>query len=367
MANGTVVITGGDGYVSRRVAARYLRGTSFDVLLAVRATSTADLAAKRAKVAPLAGLAPGRVTTVAADLTREDALGGLDPLGVRHVVHSAAVTRFDVDQDTARRSNVEGTRRVLDFAARCPDLESVGLVSTLYASGLRPGVVPEELGTDGSGFANYYEWSKWQAEALSAAQFAHLPLRVLRLATVVADDPSGTVTQHNAFHNTLKLYYFGLLSLLPGDPATPLYVVTGDEAADGIWAVMHDASASGTYHLCHPHGVAVTLGDLVDLAWERFGADADFARRRVLRPVVADEDTFAIVADVAREFGSLPVRAAVASVTPFARQLYVAKQIANERGGAFLAGRPCAADPRPILANAIDHLVATRWGRRGVA
>ena len=36
------------------------------------------------------------------------------------------------------------------------------------------------------------------------------------------------VTQHNAVHNTLQLLYYGFISTLPGSPATPVYLVTGD-------------------------------------------------------------------------------------------------------------------------------------------
>jgi hypothetical protein len=50
-----------------------------------------------------------------------------------------------------------------------------------------------------------------------------LPLSVARLATVIADEERGAVTQFNAFHNTLKLFYYGPLSLMPGNPATRLY------------------------------------------------------------------------------------------------------------------------------------------------
>ena len=46
------------------------------------------------------------------------------------VIHSAATVRFDHSLEEARRINVEGTRRVLDFAAGMRRLKSLAYVGT---------------------------------------------------------------------------------------------------------------------------------------------------------------------------------------------------------------------------------------------
>ena len=60
---------------------------------------------------PNCGLEVGAYQRLAAEATR--------------VIHSAATVRFDHTIDEAREINVEGTRRVLDFAAAAPQLKSV--------------------------------------------------------------------------------------------------------------------------------------------------------------------------------------------------------------------------------------------------
>ena len=352
---GTVVVTGADGYVGSRVAARLVDQGRRVVMVVrdpdVRPQVTSPLACRGARLH-------------VADISTIGGLDGLDTTEVTEVVHAAAVTRFNVDYATARAVNVEGTRTVLRWADRCSGLDAVALVSTIYASGLRGGPVPEALGDDRAGFANHYERSKWEAEQIAATEFAHLPIQALRLATVIADDAGGTVTQRNAFHTTLRLVYYGLLSLLPGGPATPVHLVSGRYASDAIVALLRDGSARGTYHLTSAPEATLSLSDVLDAAWSRFAEEPDFARRRVLRPLFADADSFAVLARETESFGGSVVAQAMATMSPFARQLYVHKQVMVERARSVLGRHGVEEDDvSALLRNAIDHLVTTRWGR----
>src|SRR5262249_28275867 len=157
------------------------------------------------------------------------------------IIHTAAVTKFNVDSETAESVNIQGAEKLLKFASRCDSLETFGLLSTVYASGLKAGTI-EELPLEDVSFANHYERSKCASETKLMRDFDYLPWRILRVATVIADDHSGCVTQFNAFHNTLKLLYYGLLSLIPGNPGTPLYFVTGDFVANAVFKAMQNAS-----------------------------------------------------------------------------------------------------------------------------
>ena len=335
----TVLITGAGGYVGRLVAARYEQA-GHEVVAHGRAAG--DLA----DAEPFAG-----VTAEQRD-------------SITHIVHSGAVTRFDVDRDTARAVNVEGTEKLLAFARRCPRLESLGVVSTVYSTGLRAGPIAEQLYDGDAGFANDYEWSKWQAEQRVAETGDDLPWRILRVATVVADDPSGAVGQHNAFHETLKLWFHGLLPLVPGDAATPLYLVTGDFAADAIVAVMGLVSGRGVYHVAHAAADSLTLGQAVDVVSECFESVDGFRRRGVLRPLIGDEETFDLLVSGVSSFGGGLVRQSLQSVVPFARQLFVGKELDNRRLREVLGDSYRAPDATELVRRTCDWLVATRWGRR---
>jgi nucleoside-diphosphate-sugar epimerase len=190
-----------------------------------------------------------------------------------------------------------------------------------------------------------------------------LPWRILRVATVVADDAAGHVTQHNAFHETLKLWFHGLLPLVPGDGTTPLYLVTGDFVASTVVSLM-DAGA-GVYHLAHAQNC--TLVELLDVVAGAFAEVDSFRRRRVLPPLLGDRESFDLLASGVEAFGGGLVRQSLQSVVPFARQLFVAKEVDNARLRAALGDGYQAPDPAQLVRRVCAHLVESKWGRVAVA
>lgn len=356
MGDPAVLVTGGSGYVGSIVAARY-RAAGADVLMhGRRPPGAVDQGSSSTKA-------------VVGDLADDDPFAGVSPewrARLTHIVHAGAVTRFDVDRSLARAVNVDGTAKLVELAHACPRLASLGLVSTVYATGLRAGPIDETLDHDEPEFANHYEWSKWRAEQVVADMGANLPWRILRVATVVADDASGRVTQHNAFHETLKLWFHGLLPLVPGNGATPLYLVTGDFVADTIVTLMDPDRPGGLYHLAPEALAALTLAEAVDVVSEAFSAVDAFRRRGVLRPLLGDEEAFTLLASGVDAFGGGLVRRSLQSVVPFARQLFVGKHLDNARLRANLDGYAFP-DPAELVRRTCAWLVASRWGRDAVA
>ena len=350
---GKVLVTGSNGYLGRRLARRLLQTTDAELVLAARAHDAGELAGFESRVA-----------WTEADLVVDDPFADLDPSSIAVVVHAAAVTRFNVDAETARRVNVEGTRKLLSLAARCPRLERLVLLSTVYASGLHEGTIEETPLDDSAGFANQYERSKWEAERLllDDAAFRHLPWRICRIATVVADDDSGRVSQQNAVHNTLKLLYYGLLSLVPGRSDVPLYFVTGEFAVEATLAVLRAETDDRVFHVCHTRNESPTLGELIDLAFAAFEESQDFRARRILRPLYSDAESFDLLVGAVQGFGGGIVNQAVSSVAPFARQLFAAKSVDNRRLRAAMPGYS-APDASELVRRMCASLVRTRWGR----
>jgi nucleoside-diphosphate-sugar epimerase len=326
MTDNLVLLTGASGYLGGALARRHLQRGDLGLVLLVRTRQSRDDIER--DLGPLAA----RARFVVGDLASPNPFANLDPAllpRITAVVHAAAVTRFNVEPDLATKVNIEGTAKVVALARRCAGLSSFGLVSTVYATGLAAGPLREEPAPDETEFANTYEWSKRAAEQLVAA--TDLPWRILRVSTVIADDDSGTVGQHNAFHHTLKLCFHGLLPLLPGRGDTPLYLVTAEFAVDAIDAVMNASTAGGIYHVAPPRSSSITLDKLLDIAFEQFAQAPRFRRRRILRPLYADEESFRLLVDgVSPVAGGLVARA-LDNVAPFARQLYVHKEIDNTR------------------------------------
>ena len=360
-----ILITGANGYLGTRIARRLLDQTEAKLLLWIHAADEKALAEKRVRLeSGLAGPSE-RVRVFGGDLCAETPFASLDGENVTHVVHSAAVTRFNVEQELARAVNREGTRKLLEFARRCAKLEGFDFLSTVYSSGLRTGRIPEEPASDACGFANHYESSKWEAEGL-VRERCPVPWRIVRVCTIIADDDTGAVAQQNAFHNTLKLLYYGLLSLVPGDPGTPLYFVTAEYVAGAMLRLLERRPERAVYHASPDVAGAIGLGELIELAFERFNQAEDFRRRRVLAPLFTDLEAFELLASgVGSGIGGSIVGEAVSSVAPFARQMFVSKEIENAR---FLeaSGSPPPGDSHALIRAVCENLVSTRWGRKAV-
>jgi nucleoside-diphosphate-sugar epimerase len=359
----TTLITGADGYLGRLIAAQLSVAGDDRLVLTVRAGDAGELAAKREALSKfLAGTPAERITIVPVDLRDEAAFDVVAGLPVTTVVHCAAVTRFGVDEATARAVNVAGTARVCEFARRCGTLSRLLMLSTVYSAGRQTGQVAEVAHDGSEGFVNFYEWSKWAAEWLALTEYAGaLPLSVLRLSTVIADDESGSVTQFNAFHQSLKLFFYGLMSVIPGSADTPIHVTSGRYCATAAAALLDPAVPLGIYHACP--GVPVPYGDMMDIAFGVFESDEGFRRRNLMRPLFCDAESFRDLVQLARITRSGPVLAALETFAPFADQLYLRKDVSSDRLNAVWPGQH-ALDQRALIASTCDGLVVTRWGRR---
>jgi thioester reductase-like protein len=369
----TILITGANGYVGAKTAERILASTQSNVTpstvtLWVHAGSEAEA---QSKIEPLRARFQdhaSRVEFAWGELGDAEPFASVDPASVVGIVHGAAVTRFNVDYDTAQRVNVVGAEKVFRFAERCTYLNQLTYVSTVYASGLASGDIAEETreaqsgGGIPEGFANHYERSKFEAEQILVTKYSHLPWRIARVATVIADDDRGGVTQQNAVHNTLKLFFYGLLSLVPGKPQTPLYFVTGDFVAGALSDVIARGANHSVYQIVHTRKESITLDELVTIAFEAFAANEGFRTRRVLKPLYADAESFDILVDGLDSFGGDVLRQALGSVAPFARQLFVHKDFKNDRlRTSVVAYR--APSPRDLVRATCEELVRTRWGK----
>lgn len=359
---GAILITGADGYLGSRAARRLAETTDVPLILWSRARDAAAAEAKRKALERALGGPSARFAFAHGDLEDAKPFGGVDSRAVAGIVHAAAVIRFNVEADVADQINVGGAKKLMGFAERCPALSSLCLLSSVYASGLRVGAIEEIPFPEADGFANHYERSKWESENLLQAH-RDLPWKICRLATAIADNESGQVTQYNAFHNTLKLFFHGLMSIVPGKPETPLYFVTGDFATAAVVRVLRQGAPHGIYHACHARGESLTLGRLVDAAFAEFGRDDGFRARRILPPLFSDAEAFALLDEGVRSFGGGILRQSVASVAPFARQLFIDKDIRNDNLAALMEIEYHAPDPETLIRNACARLVATRWGR----
>jgi long-chain acyl-CoA synthetase len=213
---------------------------------------------------------------------------------VSHVVHSAASVSFALPLEDARAINVEGTRRVLDFATRCArqgGLERLAHVSTAYVAGTHEGVFHEGDLDVGQGFNNTYEQSKNEAEKLVRAHSDALPIQVLRPSIVVGEEEGGWTASFNVIYSPLRAFARGSLRMIPARRSAPVDVVSVSYVADAILALaLSGDRPNGTYHLT-AGDAASTVGDLVDISARRIGRRPPVAldpglHRRVVHPLM---------------------------------------------------------------------------------
>ncbi len=127
------------------------------------------------------------------------------------VVHNAASLVFRGDDPSGEpyRSNVEGTRRMLELC-RVTGIRQFHYVSTAYVCGLREGRILERDADVGQTPGNVYEKTKLQAELLvrEAAQGNGSwldPPTIFRPSIIVGDSQTGYTTTYHGFYAPLKL------------------------------------------------------------------------------------------------------------------------------------------------------------------
>ena len=357
-----ILITGGNGHIASRLAERYLKESDACVMLWLHADNLEEFVRKRALLEAQLKSPPGRVEYYPGNLAADNPFADINPTDINVVVHAAAVTRFNVEEPLAQKVNVEGSEKLFKFCRKCPNLERFALLSTVYASGLRTGLVEESALNGDEGFANFYESSKWQAENILLTQYPDLPWQIFRVATIISDDDDGNVGQYNAVHNTLKLLFYGLLPIIPGIPDTPLYFVTSQFVTNSLFSLLQNAPIESIYHVAHTRSEALSLNDLMALSFSTFGQDADFRKRRVIPPLYSDQKSFERLADSVQGFGGIVMKQSVASVTPFSKQLFLPKDVSNARLVSRLE-RYQAPNQHQLVQKICAQLLQTRWGR----
>ena len=206
---------------------------------------------------PECGLDAGNYRRLSAETTR--------------VIHCAATVRFDHSLEEARSINVEGTRRVLDFAAASPQLRSLAYVGTAYVAGERTGLVCEDELVVGQSYRNTYEKTKAEAEALVRSYLGSLPGVILRPSIIVGDSRTGATSSFKMMYWPLKIYARKLWRTVPGFPDAVLDIVPVDYVAAAVATLAFDKAALGsTVHLCAGPNGSATIEQIARRAAEYF-------------------------------------------------------------------------------------------------
>jgi thioester reductase-like protein len=364
---GALLLTGATGFVGMEVLARFLERSDDHVVALVRAEDDDQAAARlRATLAAAcldAGAHEDRVTALAGDLTAPR-LGLGDRWGhlaqrVGAIVHGAASVAFDLSLEESRRINVDGTRQMLELAHACPGLKRFTYVSTAYVAGDRRGTVYED-DPGGGRFRNAYERTKHEAERLVAARREQMEVTIVRPSIVVGDHRTGWTAAFNVLYAPLRAFEAGVVPVVPARRRSPVDVVPVDYVADAVHALAEAPEAAGqTFHVV-AGGRASTVGEIVDMAGERFTS----RQPRIVPPWLYH----LILAKIVEKRAPASARRLLASNEVYFSYFAMRVRYDDARARAIL--EPRGITPAPLSSyfdRLMDYAQAARWGRRPVA
>ncbi|MGW6626088.1 alpha/beta fold hydrolase [Nocardia sp. NPDC055002] len=227
MAHTDSIVFGAAGFIGRSVVAELLRNGN-TVTAALRAGSQDRLRTwLDGQSVDTAGL-----TITTTDIGEPDLALGDTVEGVRDVYNAAALMKFGLDAEVARRVNLDGAVHVLEWAARQPDLRRI-----VHITGYRA--------ADDGGEQDYgngaYEASKVEADALLRRLAAErdIPLTMANPAGVLGPG------QYFGLSDIIDNLWQGRLPALPGSADTFVPVVDLDYVARFIVGLPTQADTVG--------------------------------------------------------------------------------------------------------------------------
>jgi thioester reductase-like protein len=363
--DGAVLITGATGFVGMELLARYLERSERQVVALVRADcDEAATARVRGVLANLFGARASRYASRVEAIASELTAPGLALTRERReqiaqrvtkIVHGAASVSFTQPLEEARQINVQGTRRMLEFARLAQQhggLERYGHVSTAYVAGTHAGRFAESDLDVGQGFHNAYEQSKFEAEQLVRSHDG-LPFTIMRPSIVVGDRRSGWTAAFNVLYWPLRAFARGLFEVVPAVESAPVDVVSIDYVADAIHELCEaDGCVGETYHLT-AGADASTIGEIAQLASRYFRRPLP----RVLTPA---------------EFGALEPGSSQRTAIESSRAYFPYFSIRTVFDQAATCARLdpagiCVSPLGEYMERLLDFATQSRWGKRPIA
>lgn len=249
------VVTGGTGFLGRRLVSRLLDSEpDSQVSVLVRRQSLSRFERLAATWGERAKPLVGDITDLA--LT-DDALAELGDVG--HIVHCAAIYDVTAGEAEQRAANVDGTRAVIALARRLD--ATLHHVSSIAVAGTFPGEYTEADFDVGQELPTPYHQTKFDAELLVRSA-PGLRYRIYRPAVVVGDSRTGEMDKIDG-----PYYFFGVLAKLAVLPRfTPVLlpdsgrtnIVPVDYVVDAVVALLHAEGRDGqTFHLTAPKTIGL--------------------------------------------------------------------------------------------------------------
>ena len=258
-----ILVTGAGGLIGGEVAARLTaRGHRVTALV----HRNPNVLGNNGNQPPIHAMLRGDVSQPGLGLSAIDTVSRDYDL----LIHCAATTRFDLDDEAYNAVNVAGTGHAIAFA-RAGRMALLH-ISTAYVCGQRDGRIGEDDPLPRSDFANGYEASKAQGEALVAA--SGLRYAIARPSVVLGEAASGAIRSFDALYTAFKLIAEGRVRHIEARVGATIDFVPLDHVAAGIVALAEtmEAANGGRYHLVSEQPLPVSEFAAAIGAYPQFSA-----------------------------------------------------------------------------------------------
>ena len=261
-----IFLTGGSGFLGAALLPFLVEDRTIETIYLLIRDSAKETAEQRLVtlinkvfVPDMRFHAAQKIKAVTGDLTLENM--GMSPdtyeslvTSCTNILHVGASTDFAAPLAESRWVNVEGTRKILEFASaiqkKTGTLLRFDYVSTAFVAGTLNGLVTENMLARGQTFANAYEQSKYEAELLVRDYQKTLPIAIHRPSIVVGDSRNGFTPHFKVLYWPLQLLAKNLLPFIPCNPKAMLDIVPVDFVAKSIYRLLLTPQSVGqTFHL----------------------------------------------------------------------------------------------------------------------
>ena len=248
-----ILITGGAGFLGKRMTARLLARADIDEIVLV-------------DMAPAEGFADPRVRAVAGDIADSTLMASLVDARTAGVFHLAAVVsgQAEADFELGMRINLDASRLLLDLCRQRGHKPRVVFTSSVAVyGGDLPDVVTDDLALRP---ASSYGTQKAIAELLLAdySRRGFVDGRVLRLPTVSVRPGLPNKAASSFASGIIREPLNGEDAVCPVAPETRLWLLSPRRAID---CLIHgfdlDADALGRQRAINLPGITVTAGEMV--------------------------------------------------------------------------------------------------------
>lgn len=260
-------VTGATGFIGRFLLDRLLARKNAQVYVLIREASRDKFDALKQRFADH----PGTLHMVPGDITEADVISAEDREKlagqVRHVFHLAAVYDMAMDDATADKFNVEGTRNVVNLVNALGAPAVLHLASSVaVAGGSFVGRFGEDMFDEGQKLDHPYFRTKFESEKIVREE-SRVPFRIYRPGAVVGSSETGEMDKIDGpyyFFKTVQKISHAIPKWIPllGIEGGKVPLAPVDYVAAAMDAIAHKDGLDGQA-FCLIQSDSPSVGDLV--------------------------------------------------------------------------------------------------------